>query len=379
MALNHDCPVAGHLGQKKTCARLLQGFYCYGIREDVNHWVLQCHTCGKVKPPTHPQRNTVGQMPVGGPLDRLATDVLGPLPETKRGNRYILVVTDHFTKWVEIFPIRDQTAPTCAGLILNEVIARFGCPYDIHSDQGRNYESYIFQELCRLLEVRKTRTSVCNPRRNGQAERFNRTLMRMIKAYLQGEQAEWDQNLGCLAAAYRATPNKGTGLSPNMLMLGREVRLPAEVMFGSGTGVAGECITTYGEYVDHLRERMQRAHEVARQHLQQRASRQAQDADARQPLHRYVAGDLAWYLTEMGQFALAPKLRVPYKGPVLVLRQVTPLNYLIQLDEEGTQRLIRYDKLKPYEGTVTLPWARQALRKDQRQGFKTIKNVGEDA
>ena len=109
--------------------------------------------------------------------------------------------------------------------------------------------------------------------------------MRMIKAYLRGEQAEWDKNLGCLAAAYRATPNEGTGLSPNMLMLGREVRVPAEVMSGSATGEAGECITTYGEYVDHLREGMQRAHEVAR-HLQQRVSRQAQDADARQPLHR---------------------------------------------------------------------------------------------
>ncbi len=113
MAWNHECPTAGHLGQKRTRACLLRGFYWHGVREDVNNWVLQCHTCGQVKPPAHPQGNAVGQMPVGGPLDRLATDVLGPLPETKRGNRYILVVTDHFTRWVEIFPIPDQTAPTC--------------------------------------------------------------------------------------------------------------------------------------------------------------------------------------------------------------------------------------------------------------------------
>ncbi len=369
MALNHDCPVAGHLGQKKTRARLLQGFYWFGARTDVNNWVMQCHTCGQVKPPAHPQHKAIGQMPVGGPLDRLATDVLGPLPETKRGNRYILVVTDHFTKWVEIFPIPDQTAPTCAGLILNEVIARFGCPYDTHSDQGRNYESHIFQELCRLLEVRKTRTSVCNPRCNGQAERFNRTLMRMVKAYLKGEQTEWDKNLGCLAAAYRATPNESTGLSPNLLMLGREVRLPAEVMFGSGTALPGESVTSYGEYVDHLRDRMQRAHEVARDHLKHRAHRLDQNADARQPFHQYAVGDLAWYLTEMGQMGMAPKLRVPYKGPVLVLHQPTPLNYVIQLDEAGTKRLIRHDKLKPYEGEEVLPWAKTALTKSKKQRY----------
>ena len=70
------------------------------------------------------------------PLDHLATDILGPFPESTRGNKYVLVVTDYFTKWVEIFPIQDQTAPTCAEIILNEVIARFGCPYNIHSDQG---------------------------------------------------------------------------------------------------------------------------------------------------------------------------------------------------------------------------------------------------
>ena len=88
-------------------------------------------------------------MPVGAPLDRLGTDFLGPLPLTPRGNRHILVVTDYFTKWVEIFAVPDQTAVTTAEVILNEVIARFGCPHEIHSDQGRNFESQIFAELCR--------------------------------------------------------------------------------------------------------------------------------------------------------------------------------------------------------------------------------------
>ena len=126
---------------------------------------------------------------------------MGPLPETARGNKYILTVTDYFTKWVEIFPVPDFTAITCARIILNEVISRFGCPYDLNSDQGTNYESHIFAELCRILEIRKTRTSPGNPRCNGQTERFNKTLIRMIKAYLKDEQRDWDLYLGCLAAA----------------------------------------------------------------------------------------------------------------------------------------------------------------------------------
>ena len=96
-------------------------------------------------------------MPVGAPLDRLSTDILGPFPESTQGNKYVLAVTNYFTKWMTIFAIPDQSAVTCARVILNEVIARFGCPY------GCNYESAIFSELCHLLEIQKTRTTPGHP------------------------------------------------------------------------------------------------------------------------------------------------------------------------------------------------------------------------
>lgn len=89
------------------------------------------------KPPKAP----LGDMRVGAPLDRVATDIFGPLQRTPRGNKYILVVMDYFTKWVEILAVPYQTAITCADKILNEYIARFGCPLNLHNDQGRNFES----------------------------------------------------------------------------------------------------------------------------------------------------------------------------------------------------------------------------------------------
>ena len=142
------------------------------------------------------------QMTVGAPMDRLATDILGPLPLAPRGDHYILLVKDHFTTWVGIFAVPDKTATTCAKVILNEIIARFGCVLSLHSDQWKNYGSKIFAELCKLLETHKTRTPPGNPRSNGQAECFNRTVLKMIKAYLKGEQRDWDKHLGCLTAAY---------------------------------------------------------------------------------------------------------------------------------------------------------------------------------
>ena len=219
----HDSLLGGHLGQKKTSAKVKQRFYWFEQHEDVNNWVAACDVCSAMKPPTRHPRAPMGVMTVGAIMDRLSTDILGPFPTTERGNTYILVVSDHFSKWVEIFPVADQTATTTARVILNEVIARFGCPYSILSDQGRNFESQLFADLCSLLEIRKTRTTLRNPQCNGQTERFNRTLLRMIKAYLKDSDEDWDQNLGCLAAAYRSTPHESTGMTPNALMLGREV------------------------------------------------------------------------------------------------------------------------------------------------------------
>ena len=114
-----------------------------------------------------------------------------------------------------------MTAEICASKILNEYISRWGCPLFIHGDQGRTYESKVFKELCRMLEIRKTRTSVRNTKGNGQSERFNRNLLRMIKAYLCGELDEWDLHLGCLARAYRATPHETTKMTPNLMTMGR--------------------------------------------------------------------------------------------------------------------------------------------------------------
>lgn len=200
------------------------------MKEDIAAHVSGCEVCEKNRKPYHKPRAGLGHMTVGAPLDRLSTDILGPLPETPRGNRYILRATDHFTNWVEIFPIPDQTATTTARILLNEVIGRYGCPESIHSDQGRNYESNIFHELCELLEIRKTRTTPRHPQCNGKTERFNRTLIKMIKSYIKEDRTEWDLYLGCLGAAYRSSVHESTGVSPNLLMLGREVRIPSEVI-----------------------------------------------------------------------------------------------------------------------------------------------------
>ncbi len=310
----HDSVLSGHLGYKKTLEKIFQKFYWFGVREDVRIYIASCEICGANSLPNHHPRAPLGDMRVGAPLDRLSTDMLGPLPLTPRGNRYIMVVTDHFSKWVELAATPDQTVQTCAQIILNEVIARFGCPLSLHSDQGRNYESSLFAELCNLLEIRKTRTSPRNPKCNGQAERFNKTMIRMIRAYLKGEQRDWDLNLGCLAAAYRATPNDSTGFTPNLVMLGREVRLPYEVTVGTGIDTINSDIRSYGDYVSKVKERLETAHDIVRKNLKKAVIRRKGYYDLKQKSHNYDIGALAWFRNE----ARFEEVFLSYNHPTLV-------------------------------------------------------------
>ena len=213
-----------------------------------------------------------------------------------------------------------------------------------------------------MLEVRKTRTSVRNPKGNGQCERFNRTLIKMIKAYLYGEQRNWDLHLGCLAGAYRATPNESTKMTPNLLTMGREIRLPVELVFGSVSAYQEQEITSYGENVDTLRTRMQDAHKIARGHLEAAAKRSKDIYDQKVALNRYNVGDLVWCLEESRKVGVSHKLERDYEGPFIIKRKYSELNFLIQVDHSGREKPVGHNKLKPYEGDSIPRWLKKAQK-----------------
>ena len=139
---------------------------------------------------------------VGYPMERLATDILGEFPETEHQNRYILVVSDYFSKWTEAFPMPNMEAKTVARIIVNEVICRFGVPNAIHSDQGRQYESQLFSEVCLLLQIQKTRTTPYHPQSDGMVERFYKTLVTMLSSYVADNHRDWDEHIPYVLMAY---------------------------------------------------------------------------------------------------------------------------------------------------------------------------------
>ena len=129
-------------------------------------------------------------------------DVL-EVPVSLKGNRYLLVIEDAFTKWIECFPMANQKTETINELLV-ETFSRIGTPEFQHSDQGRNFESHLLKETCHSLGIKKTHTTSYHPQGNAIVERSNRTILQMLRCYVDGN-GDWEKYLYLVLFAYRTS------------------------------------------------------------------------------------------------------------------------------------------------------------------------------
>lgn len=161
----------GHLGRDKTLDIIRQRFCWPGMEKDVDRHIASCERCIKRKSPDPPRAPMVPIL-AREPMELLAIDFLS-LEKGKGGFEHVFVVTDSFTKYSWAFPTRKQQTPTVAKLLWEKILVNFGFPQRLHSDQGRDFESRIIRDLCKVAGIEKTRTTPYHPQGNGQTERFN--------------------------------------------------------------------------------------------------------------------------------------------------------------------------------------------------------------
>ena len=182
----HGSKVGGHFGVNKTIGKVKERFYWPKLRYDIKRWCAQCDLCASRKDPTRRMKAPLATYLVGAPMERIAIDVLGPLPVSEDGNKYILIAMDYFTKWPEAYPLPNQEAITVAKVLVEQFISRFVTPIELHSDQGRNFESRVVAKMCSLLGIKKTRTTPLHPQSDGMVERYNRTLENQLAIFHDG-------------------------------------------------------------------------------------------------------------------------------------------------------------------------------------------------
>lgn len=232
LKLHHDSPVGGHLGLSNTLGKVRQRFYWIHCRRDVEKWCYKCDLCAAKKAQRTKQNSPLQLYNTGDPMERVAIDVLGLLPETERGNKYNLIAMEHFSKRPKAYALPSQDSVTVTDILASQVFTRFGVPAELQSDDGRNFEFHVFQEVCSLLGFHKTRTTAFHSQSDGMVEQYNRTLDNQLTTFVEDHQRDWDLHLPLLLMSYRSAVYDTTRLTHAMLMFGRYLHVPLDLLIG---------------------------------------------------------------------------------------------------------------------------------------------------
>ena len=204
-------------------------FYWPGMSTSLKQKVKNCDTClakiqkldlkgGQHKPRRH-----------GFPGEVLYVDLVGPMPETKDGKRYITTMQDGFTRYSSAVMIECKEAPVVANALLEGWVTKFGCPARIHTDQGTKFQNKVWTELCDRLQISKTETPSYNPQSN-LVERFHRTLNSVMRTHMSREDTGWERFVATAVFAYNTKTNATTGVTPFEAFIGRPARLPIDLV-----------------------------------------------------------------------------------------------------------------------------------------------------
>ncbi|KAL2102623.1 hypothetical protein ACEWY4_001791 [Coilia grayii] len=346
LRLAHEAPMAGHLGIRRTQAKILQHFYWPKLHRDVVSFCRSCHACQVVgKPNQKIPLAPLRPLPVTEePFSRVLIDCVGPLPKTKKGHQYLLTIMDMTTRFPEAVPLRVIKAKPVLDALIT-FFSRFGLPKQIQSDRGTNFVSNVFQDVMCELGIQQITSSAYHPQSQGAIERYHQTLKRAIKTYALQHPGDWDVALPFMLFALRDSVNESTGFTPFELVFGHEVRGPLKLIKERLIKQPFEGGVL--QYVALFRDRLSSACQVARDNLKGAQERMKVQYDKKAVERTFKPGDRVLVLMPMRGNSLSTR----FCGPYIVKQRVGDRNYIIDTPDRRAQtRLCHINLLKAYVG-----------------------------
>lgn len=345
----HDDPSAGHLGFHKTYNRIRSRFFWPGLSTSIAKYVSSCALCQRRKQPTLPPAGLLQPIPCPtAPFAIVGIDLVGPLPVTPAGYRWIVTAVDHLTRYAETAPLRSSSASDVATFFLEAIVLRHGAPRVLLSDRGKTFLSSLIEEVLKTCGTVHKTTSPYHPQTNGITERFHRTLIDMISMYIGRNHDNWDTILPFVTFAHNTASQRTTGYSPFYLVYGRS---PTFTIDASFLNIPSASSATMPE---QFVSRLEKCRQLAR--LRTEAS-QHDRKERYDSTHRDVSfrpGDevLLWTPTRVS--GLCEKFLSRFLGPYIIIQQTSPVNYLITPVESSPDRrcrgseIVHVSRLKPF-------------------------------
>ena len=322
-----------HAGYLRTLARIREHYSWPGLTGDVGTHLRNCAVCKATKVS---KQNKVHLHPikVSQPLELVSIDFVGPLEVSEGGNRYVITLQDHFSRWPAAYPVSEATSERVIDAI-QRFSSDFGYPKCILSDRGSNFLSKLVDRACKKLKIERKLCASFRPQTNGLLERFHFTLKNALATY---PVQEWDTFVGSIVGAYRSTPHTETKETPALLFIGRELGVNPEIKFRAP-------MIDYGDdYVKHRIALMQQAHQLVRGKNEQVQNRNKERYDRKAQPHGYNVGDWVWLKKEEKGGALD---RIKWTGPFQISEVLSEQNIRLTFPRGNRQHeIVHANRLK---------------------------------
>ena len=341
---SHEHPSAGHFGINSTYLRATQKFYWPSMHEFLRRRVRQCDVClAKIqKTSLHATRHQPRRH--GYPGEVVYVDLVGPLPETDKGDKYIVTMQDGFSKFVGASTIPNKEAITVANAVVDNWITKYGCPSRIHTDQGREFVNKIWTQLMDRLQITKTETPAYSPQGN-LVERFHRSLNQIFRVYMNRDDKSWDRFIPMATLAYNTKVNATTGVTPFEAWMGRAPRLPIDVIIPTPE----KRYSTEDQYIQDTMRRFEVMFSKMKENAETTFRRNARLYSGRP--NEYAIGDLVWCFSKRKVKGKPGKITDSWMGPYKVIGK--PADVLLQLkpaDYQGKAITVHITTVRRFQG-----------------------------
>ena len=341
----HDLPASGgHLAFKGTFDRVRDRYWWPTMHSDVSQHVESCLPCQRRKTSHRPPTLPTGHRPVNKPFQVVAVDLV-EYKSKSEGNRFILSVIDHLTRFLVLIPIKSKEASVVVRHLIDRVFSVFGPPETLHSDQGKEFENQLVKELQSVFGYKKTRTAAYRPQGNSVLERVHSTVHNMLAMYSNLACDNWAELLPFVQLAHNTAYSKTLEETPHYLVFGRAATLPVELILGVPSTDAPQHKLDYSR---RTVENLQLAYELARRNLKERADKQAVEND-KLSFPRFKMGDkVLLHRPYHESDGPNPKLVSPWHGPYIVRAQLSPVIYRVSKPNESTELTVHLGRMKRF-------------------------------
>ena len=336
----HGPPLSGHDGVYKTKERLLQSYWWSGMDKDIDEHIKACHRCQirKKGPETHSLLQPMPQ--TTEPNQRIHADLFGPLVTSGRNKKYILTITDAFTKYAEIVAIPDKEATTVAEALFDKWLCRYGVPVEILTDKGKEFCNKLQDELWQLIGTSHLTTTAYHPQCNSQAEVFNKTIAKYLSSFVNDTTLDWEDFLAPLMFSYNTSFHRSILNTPHFLTFGMQARQP---------GILAPDVRRkfYGTALPQEQmQRLQWARRVAQANNENATDKAEEYFNKNAEPHNFQPGQLV-LMSEHNFLYKNAKLAPKFTGPHRITHLKGQKTVEIKTDK-GKKIVISVDRLKPY-------------------------------